>query len=491
MCWIQGANTRIPHRPQTTDGTTARRSITYTIGCAHRCGTTSVRSRAMPTLTGTASTSAITPVMAVPYMKASAPNWLAVGFQVLEKIFAPSAENHDEACWLVETAIRTRITSTSRPAASARTWKPRSPSGRRSDRARADPAGIAGSACATLLTVTNRSDPPASPCSLLAADLGELRLGLLVDVGGQRRVAQTGERLLAGSEQVADVRLEHLRRALARLSLVDQVPRLIGDRVRAGAGRPDRAERQVGRDGDLAGGRGGRRRRGRDVAAGLVLDKSEGQRGGLSGGVVHVPDGPGGGLDDLRHAAVAVAGVAGGGPLDSRAAAESPCAPRRLHQELGEVGGGAGRVGADGEGDRGAGQGDAGVVRRDLRVVPGRDLALEDARDHRRRQLQRLAEAGQVVRQRDRADYDGEVKHRLALEVRRLSGGDRRVRARVVDHPRGQVRAPLARAAAAVVDRHAGLDRLESGDGLLLEGELERRSAPVQRAREGGAAARR
>ena len=65
-------------------------------------------------------------------MKASAPNWLFAGFQVFEKIFRPSVVNHDEACWLVETAIRTRITSTSRPEASARIWKPRSPSGRRS-----------------------------------------------------------------------------------------------------------------------------------------------------------------------------------------------------------------------------------------------------------------------------------------------------------------------------------------------------------------------
>src|ERR1019366_5151768 len=361
MCWIQGANTRIPHRPQTTDGTTARRSITSTIGCAQRYGTTSVRSRAMPTLTGTAIPSAITPVMAVPYMKGSAPNWLAAGFQLFEKIFRPWLLNHDEACWLVETALRTRITSTSRPDASARTWKPRSPSGRRSDGAggagspgpargrrsdgaRADPAAPAGSARATVLTATNRSDPPASQCSHLHTDLGQLRLGHLVDVGGQRRVAQTGEQLLAGTEQVADVRLEHLRITRVRLSLVDQIPRLIGDRVRAGTGRPDRTERQVGRDGDLAGGRGGRRRRGRDVAAGLVLDRSEGQPGGLSGGVVHVPDGSGGGLDDLRHPAVAVAGVAGGGPLEGRAAAQGPCAPRGLHQELGEVGGGARRV---------------------------------------------------------------------------------------------------------------------------------------------------
>ena len=66
MCWIQGANTRMPHRPQTTDGTTASRSITYTIGRARRNGTTSVSSRAMATLTGTDMISAMAPVMAVP-----------------------------------------------------------------------------------------------------------------------------------------------------------------------------------------------------------------------------------------------------------------------------------------------------------------------------------------------------------------------------------------------------------------------------------------
>ena len=66
MCWSQGAKTRIPHRPQTTEGTTASRSITYTMGRDHRYGTTSVSSRAMPTLTGTAMISAMIAVMAVP-----------------------------------------------------------------------------------------------------------------------------------------------------------------------------------------------------------------------------------------------------------------------------------------------------------------------------------------------------------------------------------------------------------------------------------------
>src|SRR6478752_7149942 len=62
----QGANTRIPHRPQTTDGTTASRSTTYTIGRAQRRGTTSVSSRAMATLIGTDRMIAIAAVMIVP-----------------------------------------------------------------------------------------------------------------------------------------------------------------------------------------------------------------------------------------------------------------------------------------------------------------------------------------------------------------------------------------------------------------------------------------
>src|SRR5580704_436104 len=140
-------------------------------------------------------------------MKASAPNWLAPGFQLLVKTLKPSAENHDEACELVDTAIRTRITSTSRPHASARIWKLRSPSGRRSRRAAwADPAGVAGSARVTVLMTVGRSDRASRSQWLnLTRDLAELRCGHLVEAGRQRRVAERAGHLLHGSEQVADV----------------------------------------------------------------------------------------------------------------------------------------------------------------------------------------------------------------------------------------------------------------------------------------------
>src|SRR5262249_20943760 len=188
-------------------------------------------------------------------------------------------------------------------------------------------------------------------------------------------------------------------------------------------------------------------RRGRDVVAVLVLDRGEGQPGGLGVGIVDVPDGPWGGLYDLRHSAVTVASVRAGGPVNGRAGAKLPGTGRGQREEQGEVRGRTRGVGADGEGDRGVGQVDTRVDRLERRVVPVLDLALEDVPDGRRVQLQ-AADPGQVVRHRDRAEHDREVQHGLALEVRHLVGGDRRVRAGVVDDARGQVRTSLARAAA-------------------------------------------
>ena len=75
----------------------------------------------------------------------------------------------------------------------------------------------------------------------------------------------------------------------------------------------------------------------------------------------------------------------------------------------------------------------------------------------------------------------------LPLKFGTSAAGIGRVRAGEVGDAGGQVGAALARAAAAVVDRHAGLDRLEGRDGRLLVDGLERRSAPVERAAEGGA----
>src|SRR5215471_6127817 len=160
-------------------------------------------------------------------------------------------------------AIRSRITSTSRPDASVMIAKPRSPSGRRCSRGRADPAGMAGSAFVTVLTTPGPRVLPASQCSWRSypvrsgrSDLVELGLGLCVQASWQRRVAQGGEYLLPGAEQVADVGLEHLRGVRARLALDHQVPGLVGDRVGVRAGSPDRVERQVRLDDGALRGRG-------------------------------------------------------------------------------------------------------------------------------------------------------------------------------------------------------------------------------------------
>ena len=56
----------MPHRPNTTDGTTATRSVRLTSGRRSHGGATWVVNRAMPRLTGTARSTAIVAVTAVP-----------------------------------------------------------------------------------------------------------------------------------------------------------------------------------------------------------------------------------------------------------------------------------------------------------------------------------------------------------------------------------------------------------------------------------------
>src|SRR5204863_3462073 len=63
---MAGASTRMPHNPNTTEGTAASRSTTYDTGLRSRLGATSVRNSAMPRLTGTASASAIAELTNVP-----------------------------------------------------------------------------------------------------------------------------------------------------------------------------------------------------------------------------------------------------------------------------------------------------------------------------------------------------------------------------------------------------------------------------------------
>src|SRR5262249_48897048 len=110
--------------------------------------------------------------------------------------------------------------------------------------------------------------------------------------------------------------------------------------------------------------------------------------------------------------------------------------------------------------------------------------------DRLRRELQ-LVDAVDVVADGDGAEQQGEVEDVAALVLREVRVLVRRVRTREVDHLIGEVLAPLARSAAAVVDGDVRVRRLEIDDGRLLEGLLEGGAAAVERdgaARRGGGA---
>src|ERR1700685_4579804 len=70
----------------------------------------------------------------------------------------PAVVNHVVDCCAVVTVMRTRMTRTRRPAARARIWNPRSPSGLRLLSALADPAGVAGAAFVTVLITVLSSE---------------------------------------------------------------------------------------------------------------------------------------------------------------------------------------------------------------------------------------------------------------------------------------------------------------------------------------------
>src|SRR5260370_348952 len=102
-------------------------------------------------------------------MNGKAPTLLFDGSQSVEKTpDQPAVVNHVVACWVMLMAISARMIRTSSPAARQRTWKERSPNGRRFVRGEADPAGGAGSAFVTML--------------MLRRDLAQLRRGHRGDV---------------------------------------------------------------------------------------------------------------------------------------------------------------------------------------------------------------------------------------------------------------------------------------------------------------------
>ncbi len=73
----------MPHSPKMIDGTAASRSTTAPNGRASRFGAYWVRNTAMPTATGTASTSALTELSTVTMSRSRIPNASLLGSLVL------------------------------------------------------------------------------------------------------------------------------------------------------------------------------------------------------------------------------------------------------------------------------------------------------------------------------------------------------------------------------------------------------------------------
>ena len=124
------------HRPKTTDGTAASRSMTVTTMPRTRRGASSVRNSAMPIETGTAKSRRAARPPAVPKMNASAPNCgvcgpvgpsgsLGTQVELVKKLEPAPGTRARPACTVVN-RISARIASTSRPATRLSSQKARS-----------------------------------------------------------------------------------------------------------------------------------------------------------------------------------------------------------------------------------------------------------------------------------------------------------------------------------------------------------------------------
>src|SRR3954469_13547812 len=322
------------------------------------------------------------------------------------------------------------------------------------------------------------------PVALQALDL---RLRLALDRVGQRRVLQLRRHLLARAQRVVEPALHELGLVLlhARLAhvLPDQQERHRGDRVRGGALGVDRAEAQVGRRARVRAGGRGRLQGGLDVRAVGVLDRRGRE-------LVLQRDR----LLDVADRALRLLDAAGDAVVALRAGADRPlhvlvdartALPRRrvVGEELREVLRRARGVGAVADRDAVARQLDAGVLARDLRVVPLLDLAEEDVGGRLAVELEALLDAVEAVRDGHRAE-DG--RHVDGVAALLLGGRDlvvlhRRVRGAEVDGAGAELGDAAARADGLVVDGGA-VGLLEARGPLLVDGRREGRAGAVDRA---------
>src|SRR6266567_1629568 len=130
--------------------------------------------------------------------------------------------------------------------------------------------------------------------------------------------------------------------------------------------------------------------------------------------------------------------------------------------------------------DRRAREADPGIQRLDRGIVPGLDLALEDAGECRPVELQPGLDAGQVVGDRDSTERDWELEDRslAGLDLRRLL---RRITAGEVNGAGLQLRDSGARAHTVVVDGQTL--GLEVRSPLLVDRGSERGARTVDRSR--------
>src|SRR5918997_1554949 len=197
---------------------------------------------------------------------------------------------------------------------------------------------------------------------------------------------------------------------------------------------------------------------------------------------VGVPDGAvaaADGADDTR-------GALGGLAAGDRPVAVGLVGPRpagRGRQVLGEVLGGARLLGTVHRGDRQVGQGRLGVVRGERRVVPLRDLLVEDAGDDLGGEVE-LLDSLEVVDHRDRRDVVRQLED-LTTGAALLRGGqlllvERGVGAGEVGAARDELLAATAGAHRVVVHGHAGLHTRVAGGPALHRGLLAARAGAVE-----------
>src|ERR687886_401229 len=323
----------------------------------------------------------------------------------------------------------------------------------------------------------------------------DLRLRLALDLIVQRCVLQLRRDLLARAEGVVEPVLHELGLVLLHPGLAHVLPdeqeRDGADRVRVRALRVDRAEAQVVRRARVRAGGGGRLERRLDVLAVGVLDRGGGELVLQGVGLLDVADRALGLLHAAGDAVIALRAGAGR-PLDLLVDARAALPGRRVvGEELREVLRRARRVRAVAHRDVVARQLHAGVLARDLRVVPLLDLAEEDVGRGLAVELEALLDAVEVVGDRHGAE-DG--RHVDRVRALLLGGRDlvvlhRRVGGAEVDGARAELRDAAAGADGLVVDRRP-VRLLEAGGPLLVDGGGERRAGAVDRAAGLGGAAR-